>query len=140
MIQKQTGSDPSAQIEVPSDAVEINDWNDLYAIRDNLSGNYVLNTDLDRDTSGYDSHVDDPEQGWEPIGSHGNQFTGTFHGNGHSIIGLNINVQSTESRGAFGLFGRVYDCTVTDFSLNEVEVMGDGIVVGEEVVHVRRWG
>lgn len=129
MIQKQTGSDPSAQIEVPSDAVEINDWNDLYDIRNNLSGNYVLNTDLDRDTSGYDSHVDDPEQGWEPIGSRDNRFTGTFHGNGHSITGLNIDAQSTESRGLFGLFATVQG-TVTDFSLNEIEVTGNGIIVG----------
>ena len=63
---------------------------DLYAIRNNLGGNYFLMNDIDMSEAtakggGYDSGT-----GWNPIGTAEEGFHGTFDGNGHKIIGMHI--------------------------------------------------
>ncbi len=65
---------------------------ELYNIRNDLDGNYVLACNID--LSGYEN--------WEPIGSKLAPFTGRFYGNSNTVSGLNI---TSCTDGAAGLFG-----------------------------------
>ena len=69
-----------------------------------------------------------PVQGWSPIGSSlGNSFRGTFNGNGHTISGLWIKRTDTDY---VGLFGYVYNATVSDVRLYGAEIEGHDNVGG----------
>jgi hypothetical protein len=71
--------------------VEIANWDDLDAVRDNLSDDYLLVNDLDQNTAGYDTHVASPDKGWDLIGDRfSNEFAGAFDGNGNQISDLVI--------------------------------------------------
>jgi len=85
---------------VKADAVvEIRNWHDLHAVRDNLAGSYVLMNDLDATTAGYlelASEAASEGKGWQPIGVYREgesfePFTGTFDGQGYEIRDLYIN-------------------------------------------------
>ena len=83
-------------------------WDDLNEIRNNLSGDYVLQADLDEASAGYaDFNTGD---GWVPI----TVFTGTFDGNGHTISGL------TSTTG--GLFGVIDGGKVENIGLEDVAI------------------
>ena len=74
--------------------IEIRDWYDLHAIRNNLGGDYILMNDLDSTTAGYTelaSETANGGRGWEPIGTSDDQFTGSFNGQGYEIKNLFIN-------------------------------------------------
>jgi hypothetical protein len=74
-------------------AVEIWDWYDLDAVRNNLGGSYILMKDLDSTTAGYEelaSPTANSGKGWQPIGFGDVAFTGTFDGQGHEIRDLFI--------------------------------------------------
>jgi len=74
--------------------IEIRDWYDLHAIRNNLGGDYVLMNDLDSTSAGYTelaSETANGGRGWEPIGTSDEQFTGSFNGQGYEIRDLFIN-------------------------------------------------
>jgi hypothetical protein len=74
--------------------IEIRDWYDLHAIRNNLGGDYILMNDLDSTSAGYTelaSETANGGRGWEPIGTSDDQFTGSFNGQGYEIRDLFIN-------------------------------------------------
>ncbi|MCS7460393.1 S-layer homology domain-containing protein [Paenibacillus doosanensis] len=79
----------------------------LNAIRDNLSGHYKLGNDIDLTLETGDplGQFYDGGQGWEPIGTESQRFTGTFDGDGHKVIGLSINRSSEAEIGLFGSVG-----------------------------------
>ncbi len=110
-----------------SPATEIEDWHDLHDIRDDLSGDYVLMNDLDENTAGYGDY--NTGAGWEPIGTSGNRFTGSFDGNGHTISNLFIDRDDMEH---VGLFGYVHgDGTIIEnVRLEHVNVTGHREVGG----------
>lgn len=116
-----------------SDQSEIEDWYDLNAVRNNLSGEYILNNDLDAATSGYSELVANPENGWEPIGTSGafndltDAFRGRFDGNGNSISDLSI---SRPDENFVGLFGGIDTATITNLQLNSVSIEGSNRVGG----------
>lgn len=85
--------------ELEDDPIEIEDWHDLDAVRDDLSADYVLMNDLTLHCDGYDEHVSNPEEGWEPI----DDFLGVFDGDGYQIRDLVIERDEYE----VGLFERV---------------------------------
>lgn len=117
---KRTATDQSAPTEVE-------DWNDLNAIREDLSADYVLVADLDDETAGYDDHVDSPDGGWEPLGDFSDRFYGTFDGNGHEISDLQIDRPETDRIGLFAyLVGTIESVTLTDVDV----ASGDGKVGG----------
>jgi The GLUG motif len=91
-----------------STTVEIHDWYDLDAVRDDLGGSYVLMNSLDSTTSGYEE-LAAPEanggKGWQPIASSNEIFVGTFDGRGYEICDLFINRRDEYN---VGLFGAVY--------------------------------
>ena len=75
----------SAAVTGAPTAIEIWDWYDLHAVRDNLSGHHRLMTDLDVTTAGYTELAGaaaNEGQGWEPIGTRRDPFTGVFDGQG----------------------------------------------------------
>jgi hypothetical protein len=104
-----------------SQNLEIQDWYDLDAVRDNLSGNHTLMNDLDSTTAGYEelaSPTANQGEGWDPIGFYGSApssgcgptpemlqwfgLTGTFDGQGHEIHDLFINRPGEDYVGLFG--------------------------------------
>jgi hypothetical protein len=90
-----------------SQNLEIRDWYDLDAIRDNLSGNHILMNDLDSTTAGYTelaSPTANGGKGWQPIGAEANPFTGSFDGQGNEIRDLFINREDEAQVGLFGVF------------------------------------
>ncbi|MDE6470596.1 MAG: hypothetical protein K2L19_06200 [Eubacterium sp.] len=117
------------------DYIEIWNIEDLYMVRYNMDANYRLMADIDMtvDTAA-DGEFSYGGRGWEPIGSNGiygsEEFTGKFDGNRHSIIGMNINVNSNLPAGTgsdveLGLFAnnsgiisdlKMVDCNVYFYS------------------------
>jgi hypothetical protein len=71
---------------------------DLYNIRDDLSGKYRLMKDIS--LSGYSSG-----SGWEPIGIYGDPFTGCLDGNGFKITDLYVDINGSGGIITAGLFG-----------------------------------
>lgn len=102
----------------------IEDWHDLHAVRDDLSGEYILANDLDSETPGYEEHVTDPDGGWSPIGADGDAFTGHFDGNHHDIADLEIDRPEEER---IGLFARNRG-KITRVSLVDCDVTGKNLV------------
>jgi len=90
-----------------SQNLEIRDWYDLDAIRDNLRGNHFLMNNLDSTTTGYAELVSptaNEGKGWRPIGTWSlSAFTGSFDGQGHEICELFINRPDESAVGIFGV-------------------------------------
>ncbi len=118
---------------------EISTKEELNAVRNDLSGKYVMTADIvftEEDfAEGGDFYNDG--QGWEPIGARtkspfhsggreGNEFVGIFDGNGHTIKGLKINIKSDTNVFA-GLFGCIYGGTVKNLGMIDsfIEVEGN---------------
>ena len=96
----------------------ISDWHDLHAIRDDLSGSYVLMNDLDSNTAGYVElarATANGGRGWQPIGSAywdpegagyiGEFFVGIFNGRGYEVRDMFINRPDEDMVGLFGFVG-----------------------------------
>ncbi|WP_165853256.1 GLUG motif-containing protein [Halonotius aquaticus] len=118
-------------VNAQSETQQITDWNDLHAIRDGLDGEYILTTDLDESTAGYEEYVADPETGFEPIGKTQTEFTGTFDGQGNEIRDLVIEKPDSELVGLFGLAGD--GAIIENITLVDVEITGDydvGALIG----------
>ena len=106
--------------------IEVRTVEDLYNVRNDLAANYILMNDIDlSEATSYGGAWDYDGRGWNPIGSgdlYGRKaFSGIFDGNGHSVTGMRISVDSLPS-GAdgtihIGLFanvsGTVKNLTVT---------------------------
>ena len=122
-------AEPEAAVEV----IEIATAEELAAINDNLSGNYVLTADID--LAGAE---------WTPIGAYapsgesaeeqeipdaGLAFTGTFDGQGHTISNLVINQPEAWAQ---GLFGCVANTRIGNFTLENATV--DAQLMGADVV------
>lgn len=103
-IQKNTGNDDVIQISTPED---------LKAIKDNPSGNYILTKDIDMS-----------ESFWKPF-----SFSGTLDGNGYSILNLNIQTIGSETADTYdgnykiydtyfaGLFSQINNATISNLCL-----------------------
>lgn len=79
----QESNDESA---IPEGYTPIYDAADLYAIRNDLEGNYIMMADIDLSEATAPGGELDTGNGWNPI----QRFTGTLDGNGHYIKGLTI--------------------------------------------------
>lgn len=82
--------------DLPHDVITSADQLVAFAKKVNGGDNYacaVLDADIDLSTVG----------GWTPIGNHNNRFQGVFDGQGHTIHGMKVNINSDDV-GA-GLFG-----------------------------------
>lgn len=106
--------------------IEISDVNELQAIENDLSADYMLVNDID--TSGTSSW--NGGAGFEPIGkTWDNAFTGRFFGKEYTISGLFID-RPTEDY--IGLFGVIYEnnCRIFDVKLDSIDYTGNGDVGG----------
>ena len=127
------GEAAEAETEAKADAIEISTAEQLAAINDNLSGNYVLTADID--LAGAE---------WTPIGAYAPSgesaeeqeipaaqaaFTGTFDGQGHTISNLVINQPEAWAQ---GLFGCVSNTQIGNFTLENATV--DAQLMGADVV------
>ncbi|MGB6873807.1 MAG: GLUG motif-containing protein [Dehalococcoidia bacterium] len=108
----------------PSEDLQIWDWYDLDAVRNNLAGNHILMNDLDSTAPGYEelaSPTANGGKGWQPIGT----FTGSFDGQGYEIRDLHD----------AGLFGRVFPRgVIKDVGVVNATVTGEwnvGSLAGE---------
>ena len=84
--------------------IEVRDWYDLHAIRNDLGGSHILMNDLDSATAGYTelaSVTANGGRGWEPIGTPDDGFTGIFNGQGYEIRDLFINRPDEDYVGLF---------------------------------------
>ncbi len=99
----------------------IYDWEDLYNVRNDLEGAYILMNNLGADTHDYGDY--NTGDGWDPIGDDTNGFDGTFDGNGYTISDLYIN-RPTEA--FVGLFGYTETSSeILDVKLIDVDVSGE---------------
>lgn len=111
-----------------ADPIGIYTIDDLWNIRNDLSGNYVLMNDLYFQNK--DDYVDwtvskaenTTGQGWLPIGEiEGTKFTGTFNGQNYTINNLFINRTSY----AVGLFSAIQDSgAISNLNLTNANVTG----------------
>ncbi len=93
---------------------------DLQGMNGNLTGRYVLGSDIDAGaTSGW-------ELGFKPVGNVNNAFNGTFNGLGHTVNGLFINVGLDD----LGLFGVTHDAVLSNVSLTNASIYGGNNVGG----------
>lgn len=93
--------------EIPDGYTPIYDIEDLYNVRNNLGGNYILMNDIDLSETAPGGDWD-TGNGWEPIGNlTDGYFHGIFDGNGYQIKNMNIYGEFNEERSHLGLFGCV---------------------------------
>lgn len=108
---------------------EIRTIDDLYAIRNDLKGKYILMNDIDLSEATAEGGDYDTGNGWVPIGDAYDYSTGTyrifegvFNGNGHYIKGMHIygNV------GCAGLFGYCRGATIKNLGMVDVDINVNG--------------
>jgi len=116
--------------------IEIWNWYDLYAIRDDLQESYLLMTDLDATTTGYQELAGPSAhggKGWQPVADGhwngtawiGEAFTGSFHGRGYEIKDLTID-RPQENIGLFGCIGT--GSTIEAVGITNANLVGRGIM------------
>lgn len=100
--------------EVPEDYIGIYSVDDLNHIRLYLDKKYILmnNIDLSEATADGGSYFHNGD-GWEPIGTPTEPFTGVLDGNGYQIMGMKINNRI----GSVGLLGTIEDATVRNLGV-----------------------
>ncbi len=99
---------------------EIDSAEKLDAVRNVLGAHFVLTADIDLSGSEW-------SEGWQPLGSAQDPFSGSFNGNDFSITGLVVKATGDERA---GLFGRVLNAELHNLQLTDVQVNGHGFVGG----------
>ncbi len=83
----------------------------LDLIRNNLSAHYKLAADISLQQY----------TNWVPIGSHGNSFSGSLNGDGHTIRNLRIDRPKSAYQ---GLFGSLMNAEICYLRLSDIQVWG----------------
>ena len=121
----------------PSSGMQIRDWHDLDAVRNNLDGEILLMNDLDSTTAGYTelaSPTADDGKGWQPIGIWPNPFTGSFDGQGFEIRDLFIDRPGDTNVGLFSFVNT--GAIIVSVAVVNADVTGD-LYVGALAGHSR---
>lgn len=93
--------------EVPEGYTGIYTIDDLYAVRNNLSGKYILMNDIDLSETAPGGDWDNGN-GWKPIGDDSSgYFEGVFDGNGYKITNMHIYGDFGNKEAILGLFGYI---------------------------------
>lgn len=121
--------------EVPDGYIGVYTKDDLFAVRENPSGKYILMNDIVFDDADYINGGDfyNSGKGWEPIGTSTTPFKGTFDGNGYEIVNLQINNPNGDYQ---GLFGYTSSATIKNVNLNDAYIIGcnyTGGIVGYDM-------
>lgn len=133
---------PLSEEEQEKDIVytEINSVADFIRIRENLSGNYKLTSDIDLSQIAQDDK-NVGKLGWIPFGygtdgKWQGSFSGIFDGNGHSISGLTMKGNTDDSKNgetpytSTGLFGRVEGGTLKNVNINDADITVSNAATG----------
>ncbi len=86
----------------PEHPYRITDWYQLTEIERAPYAHYSLENNLSSQTAGYSNLVDTPD-GWQPLGSTENPFSGVFQGNDRTVYDLQIDRPSSDDVGLFGV-------------------------------------
>ncbi len=118
----------SAPVYASGNPVEIWTAEDLYNVRNDLEGSYILMNDIDLggEDGPYGGSFDNGK-GWDPIGKVITPFTGIFNGNGHNINGLYIDRPDEDY---VGLFGCVLGVNIHNLGVENANVNGKNAVGG----------
>ncbi|WP_175526560.1 MBG domain-containing protein, partial [Rhodonellum ikkaensis] len=128
-----------------SDPYKISDWGHLHNVRKNLTAFFILNNDLDENSTGYSKYASstaNDNAGWLPIKMGSSYFSGEFDGNLNEIKGLYIN-RPSERVGLFEQIrdgGRVKNIYLVEFNFigsNGGSLAGGLAEVSISNVHVR---
>ena len=115
---------PAADVAA-EEKIEISSVEDLMAVNENLSADYVLTADLDLQGAEWTplgSFVPQGEEGEEQeLPSLEYAFTGTFDGAEHTISNLKINQPENY---VIGLFGCIANAQVGNFTLENADIAG----------------
>ena len=117
--------------DAPSAGVQIRDWRDLDAVRNNLDGQFLLMNDLDSTTAGYTelaSPTANEGKGWRPIGIWPDPFTGSFDGQGFEIRDLFIDREGEDNVGLFSFVET--GAVIVGVALIDADVTGELYVGG----------
>jgi hypothetical protein len=107
-------------------ATEIFDWNDLQAVSNDLTGDYLLANDLDENTSGYTTNFTPLGDG--KFGDRGQTpFSGTFDGQNNIIYDLQLESVSSGNALFGASTGIIENLGLSDFFIDTSESAG-GIV------------
>ena len=111
----------------------ITDGWELYDVLSDLSAHYKLMADIDM--AAFLEEIDMEDEGWEPIGTKANPFTGTFDGNGKIITGLYINRPTMDNVGLFGYLkaATIKNIVLKDCSINANSYVGTLVGYGNEI-------
>ncbi len=123
------GASAESLTEVPEGYVGVYTKDDLFAVRENPSGKYILMNDIIFDDADYVNGGDfyNSGKGWEPIGTKATPFKGTFDGNGYEIVNLQINNPEGDYQ---GLFGYTSSATIKGVNLNDAYIIGGNYTGG----------
>lgn len=118
--------------EVPEGYISISTKSDLDAIRNDLSGNYILMNDIEFSDNDFDENGQfyNEGNGWRPIGNSNMPFTGVFDGNGYRVIGYQIHLEfEFEYVGLWGcVSGSIENLLVS--GIIDVSVSSSNVYVG----------
>jgi hypothetical protein len=109
---------------------EIRDWYGLDAVREDMHGSYVLMSDLDSSTAGYEELAGptaNDGKGWQPIAIN-STFAGSFDGQGYEIGDLSINRPDESDVGLFGVVGTggvIEDVGVVNSDITGYQAVGN---------------
>ncbi len=112
--------------------LEIRDWYDLDAVRDNLDGSHTLMNDLNSTTAGYielAGPTANEGNGWQSIGSIAvnDTFVGSLDGQGYEICDLFIDRPDESQVGLFGVVetgGVIENVGVVNSNITGYEAVG----------------
>ena len=120
------------ETEVPEGYTGIYDIADLWGIRNNPEGNYILMNDIDITEETQEGGSWDAGTGWEPIET----FSGILDGNGHQIIGLNYHdTEGKYSQAAF--IANLDGGTIKNLGLKNIKMDVDGQTTGGIAAAIR---
>jgi hypothetical protein len=117
--------------DTPSAGVQIRNWRDLDAVRNNPDGQFILMNDLDSTTVGYEELASpraNGGRGWKPIGIWPDPFAGSFDGQGFEIRDLYIDREGEDNVGLFSFVET--GATIAGLALIDADVTGDMYVGG----------
>jgi uncharacterized repeat protein (TIGR02543 family) len=113
---------PSAGTGIVTDPYQISTWSQLNNIRNKLTSNYKLTSNLSSSSAGYA----DFGNNWTPIGSSSNPFTGSLNGNNYTISDLKITASSGDYAGLFGHSKG----NISNLGLTNIDISGSNSYVG----------
>ncbi len=121
-----TGNSTTRDLEIDASDYEINNCLELQGMQNDLSGDYILVSDIDcSETSEWNSGA-----GFEPIGDQNGHFFGSINGNGFSITNLRINRPCETASGLVGILGESGSLSSISVDGNVVGSVAVGLLVG----------